>query len=46
MKNFWFLFSAYMVIWVAIFGYILKLNGKMKELKLKLDKFESETEEQ
>jgi len=45
MKNFWFLFSAYIVICVAIFGYILKLNGKMKELKLKLDKLESETKE-
>jgi len=41
MKNFWYLFSAYVIIWVLIFSYILKLNGKIKELSLKIDRLMS-----
>lgn len=38
MKNFWYLFSAYALIWVIIFSYILKLNGRIKEISLKIDR--------
>ncbi|UOD35252.1 CcmD family protein [Deferribacteraceae bacterium V6Fe1] len=41
MKNFWYLFSAYAVIWVLIFSYILKLNSKIKELSQKVDRLTS-----
>jgi len=45
MKNFWFLFSAYLFIWIFISLYVLKLNNSINDLKLKLSKLESETED-
>jgi|Wag4MinimDraft_11_1082651.scaffolds.fasta_scaffold00037_6 CcmD family protein len=45
MKNFWFLFSAYLFIWIFIFGYVLKLNSSINNLKMKLSKLESEMED-
>ncbi|MGA1845506.1 CcmD family protein [Deferribacter abyssi] len=42
MKNLWYLFSAYMVIWILIFGYLLKINSKVKVLISKVDSLESE----
>ncbi|KAA0258883.1 CcmD family protein [Deferribacter autotrophicus] len=45
MKNLWYLFSAYMVIWILIFGYLLKINSKLKSLTLKVDSLESEIKE-
>lgn len=33
MKNFWYLFAAYSVIWTALFAYIVYLSRKNKELK-------------
>lgn len=41
MTNFWYLFAGYAVIWVLIFLYILKLNSKIKELSLKVDRLTS-----
>ncbi len=45
MKNFWFLFSAYLFIWIFISLYVLKLNNSINDLKLKLSKLESEKED-
>ncbi|WP_084742486.1 CcmD family protein [Deferribacter desulfuricans] len=42
MKNLWYLFSAYMVIWILITGYLFKLSSKIKELTLKIDSLENE----
>ncbi|MBZ4643725.1 MAG: hypothetical protein PWQ25_55 [Deferribacteres bacterium] len=38
MKNFWYLFAGYTVIWALIFFYVQRLNSKIKELSLKLDR--------
>ncbi|MGA1862351.1 CcmD family protein [Deferribacter thermophilus] len=44
MKNLWYLFSAYLIIWILISGYIFKLSSKIKELKLKIDSIEYDKE--
>jgi CcmD family protein len=33
MQNFWYLFAAYMIIWTAIFAYIVHLSRKNRELR-------------
>lgn len=33
MQNFWYLFAAYMVIWTAIFLYVVSLARKNSELR-------------
>ena len=33
LENFWYLFAAYMVIWTAIFLYVLSLARKNRELR-------------
>ena len=33
MQNFWYLFAAYMVIWTALFFYMLSLARKNRELR-------------
>jgi CcmD family protein len=33
MKNFWFLFAAYTIIWTAMFAYIIILSKKNKALR-------------
>jgi CcmD family protein len=35
-KNFWYLFAAYTIIWTAIFLYLLSLSRKNKELQEEL----------
>lgn len=37
MKNLWYLFSAYMVIWGFISIYMFKLNGKISDIKSRMD---------
>jgi CcmD family protein len=37
-KNFWYLFAAYSVIWVALFTYVLRLMGRAGELRRDLDR--------
>jgi CcmD family protein len=32
-QNFWYLFAAYMVIWTALFFYLLSLARKNRELR-------------
>ena len=36
MKNFWYLFAAYAVIWTAIFAYVTHLSKKNRELREEL----------
>lgn len=33
LQHFWYLFAAYMVIWTAIFFYVLSLARKNRELR-------------
>ncbi len=33
LKNFWYLFAGYMVIWTAIFFYVVSLSRKNRELR-------------
>lgn len=42
MKNFWYLFSGYMVIWVLIFSYLLRINRKIEDLTQKIESIELE----
>jgi len=41
MTNFWYLFAGYAVIWVLLFLYLLKLNNKIKELSLRIERLTS-----
>jgi len=36
MKNLWYLFAGYMVIWVIIGGYHLKLSSRLEQLEQKI----------
>jgi CcmD family protein len=36
MRNFWYLFAAYMVIWAAMFAYVAYLFAKNRELREEL----------
>jgi CcmD family protein len=38
MKNLTYLFAGYMVIWALIAFYMFSLNGKIKNLKQRLDR--------
>ena len=35
--KFWYLFSAYTIIWLVLFGYLLKLGRANRRLKGELD---------
>lgn len=35
--NFWYLFSAYSIIWLVLFGYLLRLGRANRRLKKELD---------
>jgi CcmD family protein len=37
-KNFWWLFAAYSVIWLALFGYVWRLLGRQRELRRDLER--------
>ena len=37
MSDSFFLFSAYVVIWIILFGYVLYLLNKQKEVRKELD---------
>ncbi len=37
-KHFWFLFAAYSIIWLGLFGYVLKLLGRTGEMRRELDR--------
>jgi len=36
MKNFWYLFAAYSIIWTALCVYMVRLSQKNKELQAEL----------
>ena len=42
MDNLGYLFAAFAVIWVMIFGYILVLMNRQKKLKREIEKLETE----
>ena len=37
MKNFWYLFAAYTIIWSALWGYIIYLGRRQTRLSEKID---------
>ena len=41
-NNFWWLFAAYSVIWVAILGFVVRLLSRQSELRKDLNRLESE----
>jgi CcmD family protein len=43
-KNFWYLFAAYSVIWTALCVYILRLSQKNKELRAELRALQAQIE--
>ncbi|PON19208.1 CcmD family protein [Candidatus Entotheonella serta] len=45
MQNFWYLFAAYMVIWTAIFLYVLSLSRKSRELRDELQGLQNRVEQ-
>ena len=44
MQNFWYLFAAYMVIWTALFVYIMSLSRKNRELREELRALQARVE--
>ena len=44
MKNFWYLFAAYAVIWTALSVYMLRLSQKNKELQAELRALQAQIE--
>lgn len=42
MKNLWYLFSAYMVIWGLISLYMFKLNAKITDIKSRIEQLSVE----
>lgn len=45
LQNFWYLFVAYMVIWTAIFLYVLSLARKNRELRDELQVLQHQVEQ-
>jgi CcmD family protein len=43
-QNFWYLFAAYMVIWTALFVYIMSLSRKNRELRDELRALQARVE--
>lgn len=46
MDNLDYLFAAYMVIWVAVFGYVLFIHQKRRHLQRRIELLEEETNKQ
>ena len=44
MKNFWYLFAAYSIIWTALSLYMLRLSQKNKELWTELHNLRAQLE--
>ena len=44
MKNFWYLFAAYSIIWAALCVYMLRLSQKNKELQAELRTLQAQIE--
>ncbi len=40
MKNFWWLFAAYSVIWLFVFVFVGRLLGRQAEMRRDLDRLE------
>jgi CcmD family protein len=43
-KNFWYLFAAYTIIWTALFVYIMHLSQKNRELRDELRELQARVE--
>jgi CcmD family protein len=37
MDNLWFLFAAYLIVWLAIWGYTIRLGRKQRQLSVELE---------
>jgi CcmD family protein len=44
MRNFWYLFAAYTIIWTALFAYIMHLGRKNRELRDELQDLQARVE--
>ena len=44
MKNFWYLFAAYVAIWTGLYVYMLRLSQKNKELQAELRTLQAQIE--
>jgi CcmD family protein len=43
-KNFWYLFAAYTIIWTALFAYVLSLSRKNRALQEELQALRGQVE--
>jgi len=41
MDNFWYLFAAYTIIWLVLFGYVLVLNSRQKKLHTEVEQLKT-----
>ena len=41
-ENFWWLFAAYAVIWIALFGYVARMASRQQQLERELKQLERE----
>ncbi len=37
MENFWYLFAAFTIVWTVLFGYVLSLLRRQRQLRRELD---------
>ena len=44
MKNLWYVFAAYSIIWTALWGYTIRLSRKNKELQEELHELQARVE--
>ncbi len=41
-NNFWWLFASYSVIWLALFGFVVRLLSRQAELRKDLERLRAE----
>ncbi len=44
MKNFWYLFAAYTIVWTALFAYLVHISGKNRELRDELQELQAQVQ--
>ncbi len=37
MQNFWYMFAAFLVIWVGVLAYVLSLANRQKQIKREIE---------
>lgn len=41
MNNFWYMFAAFLIIWIAVLAYVLSLAQRQKQLRREINQLKS-----